>query len=59
MSKSDSLPESISHHFRLMSYSDEECGGGSVVVSYGASVTDIPTKEGDQVAAIECLYFQK
>jgi hypothetical protein len=40
-----------------MCCSDENCKGGSLVVSYDASETDIPTKVGDQVAALECLYF--
>lgn len=33
--------------------------GSSLVTSYKASKNDIPTKVGDQVAAIECLYFVK
>ncbi|KAL9473570.1 hypothetical protein ACSS6W_007950 [Trichoderma asperelloides] len=38
-------------------HDDEECGGGSVIVSYNDSQTDIPTKIGDQVMAAQCLYF--
>lgn len=39
-----------------MSRSNENCEDGSLVVSYNASETDILTKVGDQVVAIECLY---
>jgi hypothetical protein len=40
-----------------MSCSDENCERGPPAISYNASETDISTKFGDQVAAIECLYF--
>lgn len=39
-------------HFRPMSCCDENCEHGSPAISYNASETDIPTKVGDQVAAI-------
>lgn len=41
----------------LSSRSDEDCEGGSLIVSYSASEGDVPTEFGDQVAAIECLLF--
>lgn len=47
------------HQFWLTSYSDEECGGGSVVVSYDASQITIPEKYGDETVAAQCLYFSK
>ncbi|KAL6895095.1 hypothetical protein GGI43DRAFT_127922 [Trichoderma evansii] len=51
------IPTIENHPIKCFLHSDPDCGGGSVVVSYNASVANIPSKEGDEVVAIECLYF--
>ncbi|KAL7919852.1 hypothetical protein ACQKWADRAFT_300233, partial [Trichoderma austrokoningii] len=51
------IPTIENHPIKCFLHDNEDCESGSLVVSYDASETDIPTKFGDQVAAIECLYF--